>query len=265
MKTIFKIILMISIIFFSKEEKTMCMSDNSCTYFNREEKCELEADGVGYCLCMEGYTREDNGNCTKSVSFGESCNLYAELCKDANQECNINQLKCVCKSGYIWSDKAKICKEIIEYGKTCDEDNCESNQICGNDSKCECSEGYTYDETKKICLKKVNYGETCDNKYIICEIDQICEDSKCECFDEYTYDESNKICQKTVNYGDTCDDKYNICEPNLICEDSICVCSEGLIYSYEESKCNEGEDIDVYDSSKFIGFNVLFFYIFLFL
>jgi len=261
MKIIFKIILMITIIFFSNEQ-TVCASDSYCSYAKREGKCDTT---TSFCLCADGYTRDDTGNCTKSVGFGETCNLFAELCKEDNQACSYEQ-KCACKSGYIYSNTTKTCKKIIEYGETCDEDICDSNLICKTDSTCGCSEGYTYDESSNKCIKVVNYGETCDDEYIICESNQICGNNlKCECSEGYTYDETNSKCIKKGTYGESCEDDSVICESNLICGNSyVCECSEEYTYSYTESKCIEySEEED--DNSKFIGFNVLFFfYIFLF-
>lgn len=164
-KEIFKIILMITIIFFLNEN-SVCSDDSTCSSNKREGKCKIEEGKTsGYCEYMDGYNVDDYGNCLKNVDINEFCDSFYEICEGDNKEC-YNQI-CSCKSGYTYSIKSKKCEVTIKYGETCNDDICETKQKWGDDSKCTCLDGYTYNETEKKCQKRVNYQEKC-NEYDIC-------------------------------------------------------------------------------------------------
>ena len=84
MKITFKIILIITIIFFSKEslDGGLCESNTDCDPNEKEGECKDIKDGFGYCACMEGYNRGgDNNKCIKYVNYNETCDYEEhDLC-----------------------------------------------------------------------------------------------------------------------------------------------------------------------------------------
>ena len=272
MKITFKIILIITIIFFSKEslDGGLCESNTDCDPNEKEGECKDIKDGFGYCACMEGYNRGgDNNKCIKYVNYNETCDLEHDLCGDINQFC-WNGNKCTCRSMSIYSNETKKCEKILFYGEFCllggvclGNPNLECSTVTFN---CTCLNGYEYNEYFKRCQKTVNYEESCDNYNIVCGEKLSCNTQKCGCYDGYTYNSTEKICQRTAEFGDSCDNKYDVCGENLECNNKICICPEGYEYSDKDSKCIiEGEGEEDSDYSKFIKFNILFFILFLFL
>ena len=179
MKMTFKIILIITIIFFSNESSDgVCKKDSDCFDFDKEDKCEDVAGGMGFCSCMEGYERNYTlKKCVKYVDFNETCDDNHDLCEGDNQQCYNNI--CSCKSGFIYNSETKKCEKILNYGDDCSSDGiCDTKQKCGSDSKCTCVDGYEYNENEKICQKTVNYEESCDDNYDICRENLVCNAQK---------------------------------------------------------------------------------------
>ena len=75
----------------------------------------------------------------------------------------------------------------------------------------------------------------------------------------------NDNCYSNLGY---CDNKYDICGESLECQKKFCDCPDGYFYS-ENLKCEEvfeeEEEEEDNSYSKFIKFNILFFFTFLFL
>ena len=234
MKITFKIILIITIIFFSKEslDGGLCESNTDCDPNEKEGECKDIKDGFGYCACMEGYNRGGNNNkCIKYVNYNETCDLEHDLCGE-KLWCGGIDKKCICSTSAIYNNETKKCEKILDYGEICyvsgvclGNRNLECSTVT---SKCTCLNGSKYNEYFKKCQKTVNYEESCDYNYNICgEKLQCSHSNKCKCDDGYTYNSTEKICQRTAEFGDSCDTKYDVCGENLECNNKICICPEG--------------------------------------
>ena len=153
MKITFKIILIITIIFFSKESldyNGTCDSNTDCYPNEKEGECK-----DGYCACMEGYKRGGVDNkCIKYVNYNETCDWAHDVCKrEENQYCDNDNKKCSCLMT-IYNNETKKCEKILEYGEIC---YMNLNGICNPHnlecstvtSKCTCLNGYEYNKDFK--------------------------------------------------------------------------------------------------------------------
>ncbi|KAG5274349.1 hypothetical protein AALO_G00135130 [Alosa alosa] len=160
----------------------LCLdSDRGC-----EQICE-SSPGSYHCLCMPGYTlNEDGKTCTP-------IDLCAEGKHDCEQICNptTGEFTCSCNPGYTLNKDEKTCTMI----DLCAEGKHDCEQICNptpGEFTCACDKGFTLNEDDKTCTMI----DLCAEGKHDCE--QICNPTPgeftCACNKGFTLNEDDKTC-----------------------------------------------------------------------
>uniref|UniRef100_A0A8C6LFX2 Matrilin 4 n=1 Tax=Nothobranchius furzeri TaxID=105023 RepID=A0A8C6LFX2_NOTFU len=116
-------------------------SDHGC-----EHLCE-SSPGSYHCLCLPGYTLNDDGKTCTAID------LCAEGKHNCEQICisSPGSLTCDCNQGYHLNEDKKTCSAI----DVCAEGKHDCGQVCVNMGPgiftCDCSEGYRLNEDEKTC------------------------------------------------------------------------------------------------------------------
>ncbi|XP_029991062.1 matrilin-4 isoform X4 [Sphaeramia orbicularis] len=119
----------------------LCLeSDHGC-----EHICE-SSPGSYHCLCLPGYTLNDDGKTCTAID------LCAEGKHDCEQVCisSPGSFSCDCNKGYKLNDDKKTCSTI----DLCAEGKHECEQICISAPgvyTCDCNKGFKLNEDKKTC------------------------------------------------------------------------------------------------------------------
>ncbi|XP_071350272.1 matrilin-4 isoform X4 [Trachinotus anak] len=119
----------------------LCLeSDHGC-----EHICE-SSPGSYHCLCLPGYTLNDNGKTCAAI------NLCAEGKHDCEQICvsSPGSFTCDCNKGYKLNDDKKTCSTI----DLCAEGKHDCEQICISAPgvfTCDCNKGFKLNKDKKTC------------------------------------------------------------------------------------------------------------------
>uniref|UniRef100_A0A3Q1AVE1 VWFA domain-containing protein n=1 Tax=Amphiprion ocellaris TaxID=80972 RepID=A0A3Q1AVE1_AMPOC len=160
----------------------LCLeSDHSC-----EHICE-SSPGSYHCLCLPGYTLNDDGKTCAAID------LCAEGKHDCEQICisSPGSFTCDCSKGYKLHDDKKTCS-MIDY---CSFGNHSCDHECVsvlNGYHCRCNEGYRLLDDGKTCQAI----DLCAEGKHDCE--QICVSTPgvftCDCNEGYTLNEDKKTC-----------------------------------------------------------------------
>ncbi|TKS71866.1 Matrilin-4 Precursor [Collichthys lucidus] len=119
----------------------LCLeSDHGC-----EHVCE-SSPGSYHCLCLPGYTLNDDG---KTCAVIDYCSFGNHSC---NHECVsvLNGYHCTCNEGYRLLDDGKTCHAI----DLCAEGKHDCEQICISGPgvfTCDCNKGFKLNKDKKTC------------------------------------------------------------------------------------------------------------------
>ncbi|XP_064811300.1 matrilin-4-like [Oncorhynchus masou masou] len=156
----------------------LCLeSDHGC-----EHLCESSPRSF-HCLCLPGYTLNEDGKTCKAI----------DLCAGGNHDCeqicipSPGAFTCGCNTGYTLNDDKKTCTMI----DLCAEGKHDCEQICITSLgtfTCNCKTGYTLNDDKITCTNLCNTVEhgcehqcisTPDSYYCICPEGQLlAEDGK---------------------------------------------------------------------------------------
>uniref|UniRef100_A0A3B4G8P0 Matrilin 4 n=1 Tax=Pundamilia nyererei TaxID=303518 RepID=A0A3B4G8P0_9CICH len=119
----------------------LCLeSDHGC-----EHICE-STPGSYHCLCLPGYTVNDDG---KTCAVIDYCSFGNHSC---DHECVsvLNGYRCRCNEGYRLLEDSKTCQAI----DLCAEGKHDCEQVCISAPgvyTCDCNKGYTLNEDEKTC------------------------------------------------------------------------------------------------------------------
>ncbi|XP_077974758.1 IgGFc-binding protein-like [Styela clava] len=160
------------------------------------------------CDCIDGYSFNDDGTCTKICSppkeFTTCATQCPRTCDDpmpptCTKECNLD-IQCVCSQDFVQISKDdSTCVRFEDCKQKCKFDSCDENAICSETDdgiECDCLEGYEGD------------GKTCTIP------DKPCEPNPCK---------NGGRCVPFVGFGDSyicsCPKRFsgNNCENEFIC------------------------------------------------
>ncbi|TSZ54729.1 Matrilin-4 [Bagarius yarrelli] len=166
----------------------LCKSD-LCVEFDHgcDHICE-SSPGSFQCLCLPGYTLEDDG---------KTC-IAIDLCVEEKHNCEqicINSpgsFSCDCNTGYALNEDNRTCTMIdyCSFGNHSCEHECVSFL---NGFKCDCREGYSLNDDKRTCtmIDYCLYGNhSCDHECV-----SVVTGFHCRCNEGYTLQEDGKTCQ----------------------------------------------------------------------
>ncbi|XP_047439548.1 matrilin-4 isoform X3 [Mugil cephalus] len=201
----------------------MCLeSDHGC-----EHICE-SSPGSYHCLCLPGYTLNDDGKtCTAIDLCAEGKHNCEQLCISSP-----GSFTCDCNKGYKLNNDKKTCSTI----DLCAEGKHDCEQICVSAPgvfTCDCNEGYTLNEDEKTCAPI----DLCAEGKHDCE--QICVSAPgvftCGCNKGYKLNKDKKTCTnmdlcKTVEHG---------CEHQCVSTPGsyYCICPEGQLLQDDGRSC----------------------------
>ncbi|XP_072237650.1 matrilin-4 isoform X1 [Leuresthes tenuis] len=261
----------------------LCLeSDHGC-----EHICE-SSPGSYQCLCLSGYTLNDDGKTCAAIdlcaegkhdceqvcvsspgSFTCDCNKgyqlnddkktcsMIEYCSFGNHSCDHNCMNvlngyfCTCKEGYRLLDDSKTCQAI----DLCAEGKHDCEQICVNMAPgvftCDCNEGYTLNEDEKSCAPI----DLCAEGKHDCE--QICISAPgvftCDCNKGFKLNQDKKTCTNM----EMCNTVKHGCEHQCVNTPGsyYCICPEGQLLQEDGKSCGtcKSANIDlvlVIDGSK---------------
>ncbi|XP_045079051.1 matrilin-4 isoform X8 [Coregonus clupeaformis] len=201
----------------------LCLeSDHGC-----EHLCE-SSPGSFHCLCLPGYTLNEDGKTCKAID------LCAEEKHDCEQICipSPGSFTCGCNTGYTLNDDKKTCT-MIDY---CSFGNHSCQHECVsvlNGYFCRCNEGYTLQEDGKTC----QMIDLCAEEKHDCE--QICITSPgtftCDCNTGYTLNDDKMTCTMI----DLCAEGKHDCEQICIASPGAftCDCNTGFKLNNDRNTC----------------------------
>ncbi|XP_029991059.1 matrilin-4 isoform X1 [Sphaeramia orbicularis] len=201
----------------------LCLeSDHGC-----EHICE-SSPGSYHCLCLPGYTLNDDGKTCTAID------LCAEGKHDCEQVCisSPGSFSCDCNKGYKLNDDKKTCS-MIDY---CSFGNHSCDHECVsvlNGYHCRCNEGYKLLEDGKTCQPI----DLCAEGKHDCE--QICVSAPgvftCNCNEGYTLNEDKKTCTPI----DLCAEGKHECEQICISAPGVytCDCNKGFKLNEDKKTC----------------------------
>ncbi|XP_054866753.1 matrilin-4 isoform X2 [Amphiprion ocellaris] len=201
----------------------LCLeSDHSC-----EHICE-SSPGSYHCLCLPGYTLNDDGKTCAAID------LCAEGKHDCEQICisSPGSFTCDCSKGYKLHDDKKTCSTI----DLCAEGKHDCEQICVSTPgvfTCDCNEGYTLNEDKKTCTPI----DLCAEGKHDCE--QICISAPgvftCDCNKGFELNKDKKTCTNM----DLCNTVEHGCEHQCVSTPGsyYCICPEGQLLQEDGKSC----------------------------
>ncbi|XP_033482129.2 matrilin-4 isoform X2 [Epinephelus lanceolatus] len=201
----------------------LCLeSDHGC-----EHICE-SSPGSYHCLCLPGYTLNDDGKTCAAI------NLCAEGKHDCEQICvsSPGSFTCDCNKGYKLNDDKKTCS-MIDY---CSFGNHSCDHECVsvlNGYHCRCNEGYRLLDDGKTCQAI----DLCAEGKHDCE--QICISAPgvftCDCNKGFKLNKDKKTCTdmnlcNTVEHG---------CEHQCVSTPGsyYCICPEGQLLQEDGKSC----------------------------
>ncbi|XP_055763823.1 matrilin-4-like [Salvelinus fontinalis] len=199
----------------------LCLeSDHGC-----EHLCE-NSPGSFHCLCLPGYTLNEDGKTCKAI---DPC---AEWKHDCEQICipSPGAFTCGCNTGYTLNDDKKTCTMI----DLCAEGKHDCEQICITSPgtfTCNCKTGYTLNDDKITCTM---IDLCAEGKH---ECEQICIASPgvftCDCNAGFKLNNDKNTCTNlcnTVEHG---------CEHQCISTPGsyYCICPEGQLLAEDGKAC----------------------------
>ncbi|XP_045079050.1 matrilin-4 isoform X7 [Coregonus clupeaformis] len=201
----------------------LCLeSDHGC-----EHLCE-SSPGSFHCLCLPGYTLNEDGKTCKAID------LCAEEKHDCEQICipSPGSFTCGCNTGYTLNDDKKTCTMI----DLCAEGKHDCEQICiasPGAFTCNCNAGFTLNDDKKTCA----VIDLCAEEKHDCE--QICITSPgtftCDCNTGYTLNDDKMTCTMI----DLCAEGKHDCEQICIASPGAftCDCNTGFKLNNDRNTC----------------------------
>ncbi|XP_030275676.1 matrilin-4 isoform X2 [Sparus aurata] len=201
----------------------LCLeSDHGC-----EHICE-SSPGSFHCLCLPGYTLNDDGKTCAAID------LCAEGKHDCEQICvsSPGSFTCDCNKGYKLNDDKKTCSTI----DLCAEGKHDCEQICVSAPgvfTCDCNQGYTLNKDEKTCTPI----DLCAEGKHDCE--QICVSAPgvftCDCNQGYTLNKDEKTCTPI----DLCAEGKHDCEQICVSAPGVftCDCNQGYTLNKDEKTC----------------------------
>ncbi|XP_051270690.1 matrilin-4 isoform X3 [Dicentrarchus labrax] len=201
----------------------LCLeSDHGC-----EHICE-SSPGSYHCLCLPGYTLNDDGKTCAAI----------DLCTEGKHDCeqicvsSPGSFTCDCNKGYKLNDDKKTCSTI----DLCAEGKHDCEQICVSAPgvfTCDCNEGYTLNEDKKTCTPI----DLCAEGKHDCE--QICISAPgvftCDCNKGFKLNKDKKTCTNM----DLCNTVEHGCEHQCVSTPGsyYCICPEGQLLQDDGKSC----------------------------
>uniref|UniRef100_A0AAQ5Z5U9 VWFA domain-containing protein n=1 Tax=Amphiprion ocellaris TaxID=80972 RepID=A0AAQ5Z5U9_AMPOC len=201
----------------------LCLeSDHSC-----EHICE-SSPGSYHCLCLPGYTLNDDGKTCAAID------LCAEGKHDCEQICisSPGSFTCDCSKGYKLHDDKKTCS-MIDY---CSFGNHSCDHECVsvlNGYHCRCNEGYRLLDDGKTCQAI----DLCAEGKHDCE--QICISAPgvftCDCNKGFELNKDKKTCTNM----DLCNTVEHGCEHQCVSTPGsyYCICPEGQLLQEDGKSC----------------------------
>ncbi|KAM9758387.1 matrilin-4 isoform 2-T2 [Menidia menidia] len=202
----------------------LCLeSDHGC-----EHICE-SSPGSYQCLCLPGYTLNDDGKTCAAID------LCAEGKHDCEQVCisSPGSFTCDCNKGYQLNDDKKTCSTI----DLCAEGKHDCEQICVNMAPgvftCDCNEGYSLNEDEKSCAPI----DLCAEGKHDCE--QICISAPgvftCDCNKGFKLNEDKRTCTNM----EMCNTVEHGCEHQCVNTPGsyYCICPEGQLLQDDGKGC----------------------------
>ncbi|XP_042366541.1 matrilin-4 isoform X2 [Plectropomus leopardus] len=201
----------------------LCLeSDHGC-----EHICE-SSPGSFHCLCLPGYTLNDDGKTCAAID------LCAEGKHDCEQICvsSPGSFTCDCNKGYKLNDDKKTCS-MIDY---CSFGNHSCDHECVsvlNGYHCRCNDGYRLQDDGKTCQAI----DLCAEGKHDCE--QICVSAPgvftCDCNKGFKLNKDKKTCTNM----DLCNTVEHGCEHQCVSTPGAyyCVCPEGQLLQDDGKSC----------------------------
>uniref|UniRef100_A0A3P9BLA6 Matrilin 4 n=1 Tax=Maylandia zebra TaxID=106582 RepID=A0A3P9BLA6_9CICH len=201
----------------------LCLeSDHGC-----EHICE-STPGSYHCLCLPGYTVNDDGKTCAAID------LCAERKHNCEQLCvsSPGSFTCDCNKGYKLNNDKRTCSTI----DLCAEGKHDCEQVCISAPgvyTCDCNKGYTLNEDEKTCTPI----DLCAEGKHDCE--QICVSTPgvftCDCNKGFKLNKDKKTCTNmnmcnTVEHG---------CEYQCVSTPGSyhCICPEGQLLQDDGKSC----------------------------
>ncbi|XP_024658384.2 matrilin-4 isoform X2 [Maylandia zebra] len=201
----------------------LCLeSDHGC-----EHICE-STPGSYHCLCLPGYTVNDDGKTCAAID------LCAERKHNCEQLCvsSPGSFTCDCNKGYKLNNDKRTCSTI----DLCAEGKHDCEQVCISAPgvyTCDCNKGYTLNEDEKTCTPI----DLCAEGKHDCE--QICVSAPgvftCDCNKGFKLNKDKKTCTNmnmcnTVEHG---------CEYQCVSTPGSyhCICPEGQLLQDDGKSC----------------------------
>ncbi|XP_051270689.1 matrilin-4 isoform X2 [Dicentrarchus labrax] len=201
----------------------LCLeSDHGC-----EHICE-SSPGSYHCLCLPGYTLNDDGKTCAAI----------DLCTEGKHDCeqicvsSPGSFTCDCNKGYKLNDDKKTCS-MIDY---CSFGNHSCDHECVsvlNGYHCRCNEGYRLLEDGKTCQAI----DLCAEGKHDCE--QICISAPgvftCDCNKGFKLNKDKKTCTNM----DLCNTVEHGCEHQCVSTPGsyYCICPEGQLLQDDGKSC----------------------------
>ena len=172
-----------------------CINENCTLECGENSFCDINGNGEEYCKCIDGYEKDENGNCVEKKP-AEQCTLdcgFGQCVFDEN-----GTKECQCPEGYVNEDNDPA-KQCIE--DKCKKATCEEWQECKpSDGSCivvypncngddDCHSGEVCDLAEHECVEDKCDGVNCGNGGV-CTVES--GNAVCNCPDGY-YD-SNTTC-----------------------------------------------------------------------
>ncbi|KAM8757798.1 matrilin-4 isoform 1-T1 [Acanthopagrus schlegelii] len=201
----------------------LCLeSDHGC-----EHICE-SSPGSFHCLCLPGYTLNDDGKTCAAID------LCAEGKHDCEQICvsSPGSFTCDCNKGYKLNDDKKTCS-MIDY---CSFGNHSCDHECVsvlNGYHCRCNDGYRLLDDGKTCQAI----DLCAEGKHDCE--QICISAPgvftCDCNKGFKLNKDKKTCTNM----DLCNTVEHGCEHQCVSTPGsyYCICPEGQLLQEDGKNC----------------------------
>uniref|UniRef100_A0A3Q3IYR6 VWFA domain-containing protein n=1 Tax=Monopterus albus TaxID=43700 RepID=A0A3Q3IYR6_MONAL len=201
----------------------LCLeSDHGC-----EHICE-SSPGSYHCLCLPGYTLNDNG---KTCAVIDYCSFGNHTC---DHECVsvLGGFLCRCDEGYRLLGDGTTCRAI----DLCAEGKHDCEQICISAPgvfTCDCHKGYTLNEDEKTCTAI----DLCAEGKHDCE--QICISAPgvftCDCNKGFKLNRDKRTCTNM----DLCNTVEHGCEHQCVSTPGsyYCICPEGQLLQEDGKSC----------------------------
>uniref|UniRef100_A0AAX7TAF6 VWFA domain-containing protein n=1 Tax=Astatotilapia calliptera TaxID=8154 RepID=A0AAX7TAF6_ASTCA len=213
----------------------LCLeSDHGC-----EHICE-STPGSYHCLCLPGYTVNDDGKTCAAID------LCAERKHNCEQLCvsSPGSFTCDCNKGYKLNNDKRTCS-MIDY---CSFGNHSCDHECVsvlNGYRCRCNEGYRLLEDSKTCQgKQSEHGRKIITAIDLCaegkhDCEQVCISAPgvytCDCNKGYTLNEDEKTCTPI----DLCAEGKHDCEQICVSAPGVftCDCNKGFKLNKDKKTC----------------------------